>query len=199
MKEKNRTTLRNALGRLPQYDPPAGAWGAIGRNLNPELGDRLPSYQPPAAVWNGLAAQLNEATAEAGERQQSLFSLNHQSRRWLGIAASLLLVVSLSFGIASRSTGPKITYSYGKAAAPAVSLLDFDTEEESFNNVMAQLEQIDQPDLNTLRVELKELNAAKEEIKTMLENYGKDPQVIRQLAEIERERSDVYRRIISRL
>ena len=54
--------------------------------------------------------------------------------------------------------------------------------------------------LNNLGQELDELTSAREEVKAMLVAYGEDPTVIvRQLADIERERDDVYRRIIVEL
>jgi hypothetical protein len=47
-----------------------------------------------------------------------------------------------------------------------------------------------------LHLELSELNGAREEVKTMLQSYGQDPQLVNQLSDIERTRSDIYRQII---
>lgn len=201
MKEKNKHTLADALGRLPQFEPPAAVWSGIASGLKPTLADRLPSYQPPAGVWNGLADQL--AHEEALPLVQSSDDENPRGgvlrrlpMKWLSIAASLLLVVSISFGITSRDTGPTISYAYSQEVAPSVSQLDLEQDEESFRNVLAQLEKRNEPELNTLHLELAELTEAKEEIVSMLAAYGEDAGVVRQLAQIERDRSDVYRRII---
>jgi hypothetical protein len=90
---------------------------------------------------------------------------------------------------------------YSQETAPARSSVDVNLEKDelSFQNAIAEIEARNEPGLNALRHELDELTEAKEDIKAMLVSYGEDPSVIRQLAEIERGRSDIYRRIIVEL
>ncbi|SER07575.1 hypothetical protein [Neolewinella agarilytica] len=194
MKEKNKKTLRDALEQLPEYGADAGAWKAIEAGLTPALSERLPSYQPPAEVWNGLNKALNSPAPVVSIRR----------RKWArigGIAASVLVIVALGVGLwpEAINAGPRISISYAQEVAPATSSHDWNADEESFNHVIAQIEERNEPTLNTLNMELAELTAAKEEMKAMLVAYGEDPSVIRQLAEIERDRSDIYRRIIVEL
>lgn len=76
---------------------------------------------------------------------------------------------------------------------------DWNDEEDSFQHIMDQLANIDDPKLNTLRAELEDLTKAKQEVEQMLREYGQDNRVIRQLVEIETQRSQVYRLVINEL
>ena len=200
MKEKNRHSLRHALDRLPEHTPPAHLWRNLERDLTPGLAERLPSYQPPPSVWNGLSEELARPQVPSeGGKEQSLATVRRLPVKWLAIAASLLFLVGLGYGWGPSDSGPDISYAHTQEVAPAGAEPDWDWEEGNFTDVLDQLATVDEPELNTLRMELTELTEAKQEVKAMLVAYGEDPTVVRQLAEIERDRSDVYRRIIVRL
>lgn len=200
MKERNRNTLRDALGKLPQHTPPADVWSGLQRELRPNLSEQLPSYQPPAEVWNSISDSLASPPVQSEVvKEQRSATLRKLPVKWLSIAAALLLLVTVGYNVFSEPNGPTITYAYTQEPAPAAVKQDWGEDESSFNNVLAQLESRNEPELNTLRMELTELTEAKEEVQAMLVAYGEDPGVVRQLAAIERDRSDVYRRIIVRL
>ena len=76
---------------------------------------------------------------------------------------------------------------------------DWDEDEGSFTRARREVTERNEPRLNNLGHELDELTEAREEVKAMLTAYGDDPEMVRQLAEIERERDDVYRRILIEL
>ena len=48
-------------------------------------------------------------------------------------------------------------------------------------------------------MEYEELSTAHQDVEAMLVSYGQDPKLIRQMADIERERSDIYRQIIEQI
>ncbi|MCP9236071.1 hypothetical protein [Lewinella sp. JB7] len=195
MKEKHYDRLREALDRLPTYDAPSGSWQRISRSLDPsvKLGDRLPTYAPPADVWNAVSRDLAASPRQAG----SVLRLHRT--RIAAAAAVILLVVALGIGLSDRDPGPRITYAYAQEPAPQEVRADWDDDEASFDRVRQQVAQRNEPRLNNLGHELNELTSAREEVKAMLVAYGDDPAVVQQLAEIERERDDVYRRIIVEL
>ncbi len=195
MKEKNHDKLRDALRKLPDYEAPGGLWSGIQQRLAPSLTDQLPSYPPPADVWNNLSRQLAEETIAEPAKQRRLWP-----RALAGVAAALALLLTVGLGLQRGITNKqKITVAYSQEAAPAPSTIDWTEGEESFAYAIAAIEARNEPSLNILRHELDELTEAREEIKAMLASYGEDPQVIRQLAKIERDRSDIYRRIIVEL
>lgn len=195
MKEKNHDKLRRALNQLPEYDAPSGAWASIERTLVGTLDQRLPSYRPPASVWNRLNQDLDRGIPSGMQRAK------RRSLRWVSIAAGALLILALGGSWwAQRYAGPSVSVAVTREPLPAKTLVeDWDREEESFSEIIEKIDRRDEPRLNNLRYELDELTAAKAEIKAMLVAYGDDPTVVRQLAEIERDRSDLYRRIIVEL
>jgi hypothetical protein len=195
MKERNYDKLRRALDQLPDYGPPGEAWEGIQKDLAGPLGDRLPNYRPPASVWNRLNQELDQGIPD------SIHRAKRRSLRWVSIAAGTLLVLATAASWWAKSNeGPTVTVAISREFAPAnVLVKDWDGEEQSFTEIIEEINRRDEPTLNNLRYELDELTAAKEEIKAMLVAYGDDPTVVRQLAEIERDRSDIYRRIIVEL
>ena len=219
MKEQNKATLRRALDRLPAYDAPPGTWDAISGELPTTLGQRLPSYQPPPAVWNGIndalagqgrvggslveGSRVGGSSARGASATTAVRSLQPRRRplrRYLAYAAGLLLLLTAGFGLQDYwANQPTVTVAYSQEAATAPFDDDSELEEESFRRAIAQIEARNEPALNSLRMELDELTEAHREVKAVLTAYGNDPKVGRQLAEIERERSDVYRRIIVEL
>ena len=200
MKEKNKKTLRDALDRLREYDAPASSWDDIAANLKPVLADRLPTYAPDASVWNGISRQMEQAD-EAAAQQRMAKERTLPLRKLVGIAAAVALLVTIGLGINHKlQTRQTITVAYSQETAPAKTVADWSIDDASFNNAIAEIEARNEPNLNTLGLELGELTEASNEIKAMLVSYGEnDPGLIRQLGEIERDRSDVYRRIIVEL
>ncbi|PPK88836.1 hypothetical protein CLV84_1809 [Neolewinella xylanilytica] len=197
MKEKNYQTLRDALDRLPRYEGDARCWSAIKAMLDDaaegataRLADRLPTYAPPPAVWNGVNKGL-DVTKRAPVRRLP--------RRWASMAAAVAVVVSFSVVFLTYNPGPEVSYAYSRETAPPPVVADWDNDETSFNRARLEVAQRNEPHLNNLGHELDELTSAREEVKAMLVAYGEDPGIVRQLAEIERERNDVYRRIIVEL
>ncbi len=198
MPEKNKHTLREALNRLPEHEAPADAWAGITGGLSPTLADRLPTHQPPAGVWNSLSRKLEaEATTAPVTKRRRL-----PVRMLMGAAATIALLLTVGLGLVSGFQHQQsITVAYSQEVAPARSIdvneKEIEKEDEKrFQKVIAEIEARNEPGLNALHHELVELTEAKEYTKAMLVSYGEDPTLIRQLAEIERGRSDIYRRII---
>ena len=192
--EKNRDTLRNALRSLPSYEPPADLWDKIDAELSspanseiPQL-QELPTYAPPASVWNRLSKQL-DGEPKVGRRRLSVVWVS-------GIAATLALLIIAGVSLI-REPAPKITKHYSQETIAQFAVdVDWTADDESFDRLQEQLAQVNDPTLNNLKVELEELNSAREEVEAIMHTYGNDPKLVHQLGEIERVRSDIYRQII---
>jgi len=198
MPEKNKNTLREALNHLPQHEAPANAWAGISQGLSPTLADKLPTYQPPAGVWNSLSRKLEaEATTAPVAKRRRL-----PVRVLMGAAAAIALLLTVGLGLVSGFQHQQsVTYAYTQEPAPARSIEDTEQaeDEKSFQRAIAEIEARNEPRLNALRHEFDELTEAINEIKAVQVSYGDDPSIIRQLGEIERDRSDIHRRIIVEL
>lgn len=200
MKEKNSKTLLDALDRLREHEAPASAWEGISANLKPVLADKLPTYAPAAGVWNGISREMEQADEAVAQRRLAK-ERSLPLRKLVGIAATVALLVTVGLGINHKlQTRQTISIAYSQEVAPANEVPDWDLDDDSFNNAIAEIEARNEPTLNTLGLELNELTEASNGIKAMMVSYGEnDPGLIRQLGEIERDRSDVYRRIIVEL
>ncbi|TXF87053.1 hypothetical protein FUA23_18840 [Neolewinella aurantiaca] len=200
MKEKNAKTLRDALERLRSHEAPASVWDGIVGGLKPVLSDKLPTYTPAAGVWNAISREM-EHTDEAVAQQRLAKERRLPLRKLAGVAAAIALLVTIGLGlnqeVQARQT---VSITYSQEVAPAKKAADWNLDDESFDHAFAEIEARNEPTLNNLGQELGELTEASNEIKAMLVSYGEDdPGLIRKLGEIERDRSDVYRRIIVEL
>ena len=200
MMEKNRSTLKKAIEHLPEYTPPATLWDKLAKDLDNKdtLSDglsQLPGYSPPPQVWNAISTALEEDPKSAKVRYL-------QISRLMGIAAAGLLLLFAAFWL-QREPAPKVALTYKQETISPIQItMDWDDNEPQFELVLQQLEQLESPtpSLNKLKLELEELNSAKQEVKVMLTAYGgRDPDLINQLGHIERERSAVYRELIKQI
>lgn len=208
MKDRHYQTLQDALDALPQYGADAGAWAGIERAMTPLLAERLPAYRPPAEVWNGLSRRLDTANQPDTANQHNTpapapgtgrhrTATGRRLRARTAVAASLAVMLSVGFAlVGGYRTGPTVTYAFHREPAPAPIVEDWTWEDDNFATTFAEIEARDEPALNTLHRELTELTEASQEVQAILSAYGNDPRVVRRLAEIERDRSDIYRRII---
>lgn len=198
--EKNRDSLKKALKQLPSYDPPAGSWDRIEDELSASASEpeevvlheavqHLPAYAPPVSVWNKLTKQLDE------DRQTRRLRVVRRRQFVQWAAAVALLVVSAY--VVLREPGPKVKMVYDQETVQQFEpAIDWNGEESIFAQLEQRLGQVDDPAINNLRFEYEELSTAHQDVAAMLKSYGRDPQLIRQMADIERERSDIYRQII---
>ncbi|MEM1215242.1 MAG: hypothetical protein AAGJ82_06135 [Bacteroidota bacterium] len=204
--EKNRNTLRSALRQMQSYEPPADAWSALEARLGepaktteaPLLAaiDRLPSHTPPVGVWNKLTQDLDQQRDDAKRIRL------HARRQWmLRIAAVVVLALTAGVVLNNRlADRPNISKKYTQETMQQFQLdIDWDADEGTFEQLEQQLAQLNDPTLNKLRLEYEELSLAHEDVQGMLKAYGQDPQLVRKMADIERERTDIYRQILEQM
>ena len=189
--EYNRNTLKEALSRLPEHQPPDNLWARIESGLEVEEQEEvlqnaleeLPAYSPPPSVWENIEKGL--------ERQEKTPRLRRL--RWVA-AASVAVLVAWSIAYLSGGTQPRAVYSYGtEKANPGMLANNWDADEEAMNAVVEAFSRDPlakrQQQYGRLLDEWQELEEARAEIKEIMELYGKDARLARQMGEIERERS----------
>ncbi|MCI4651736.1 hypothetical protein [Phaeodactylibacter sp.] len=235
MTEQNRTTLKDALSRMPVYAPPAKCWQEIGRELDKDAREdtlhaalnELPDYAPPSQNWARIAETL-EADAAEQRLKDALSKLPQYAppaETWTAIeqeirpparriklmvvaraAAAIALLVGLWWAWPQQEAAPlRATYSYDQQTTNAQfasiedwgqadALMQKAVDEFREDPVAKQL-----PAYELLLSEWADLKGAQEEVAKMMERYGKDTQLIRQMSEIEKERSSLIREMIAQI
>lgn len=200
--EANHETLEEAVRQLPSYAPPPEVWANIEqaleimtleRPLHEAIG-QLPAYRPPAHLWAAIEAGLAAEPAHRPGRMRAL--------RWASAAAAAtVLLLTAYFLVPTPDSQLKLSYIRETADAPAQGLYhnDWDADEASLQQLAEQYSKDpvakQQPEYSSILAEWQDLNDAKAEVVSFMERYGKDGQIIRQLAEIERERSALARQM----
>lgn len=204
MIEKNKASLQEAINRLPSYEPPLAVWEGIDKQLGEiqqrSLLKQLPIYPPPAKVWNQINKGLEKAASSA-QRQPLKAPSSSTWLLWVARVAAAVFLFSAGYVFANWKNQPKVSFAVRQEQSPpqGAVVADWNEEEERFQNIMDQLNNLNDPKLNALRTELIELTKAKQEVEEMLRQYGRDNRVIRQLVEIETQRSQLYRLAINEL
>lgn len=194
MEEINHQNLAKALKQLPQFQAPKGLWSAIELQLDAEEPlyqaiRQLPVYQAPALIWDNISQEISKDTAI------------RRLKRWIPAAAAAAAILISASWVAIRYVNqPKISIAYSQEVqSQSIVQNDWDQNEADFNEVQSRYTQIcrlNQTDDNCkLSQELAELNAAKKELKEVLERYGSDPELVRQLGIVEMDRSRVARQM----
>ncbi|MBX2890262.1 MAG: hypothetical protein KF734_04995 [Saprospiraceae bacterium] len=200
MKELNRNTLKEAIQRLPQYEPPAGLWDALEESLNAEeqlsaAARTLPQYEPPAQVWQNLETALEQNPATKPVLRVAIF------RRLMAAAAVGLILLSAWWLFKTSNVGAeRIVVSQARLDEQIRASVQ-EKEDTAFELVQALCQSrapvCEEPEFKTLKSELDALTEAKESLRQALGQYGDDPSLVAQLIRIERERSGLLRQMMS--
>ncbi len=207
-REDHKATLYRALRQLPQYEPPAGLWTAIAEGLEEDESEerllgalrRLPGYAPPPEVWQAIEQGLGE------EPRLPAPALPRRRRRraWsIAAAVALLGTAALIWWQETRPPAAIVTIEQTQEIRPddLAAAADWNADEAAFHQVLNQVSDHpllrETPQLKTLQEELEELNGAKEEIEYMMQRYGRDAELVRQIGKIERERSELLKQLVA--
>ena len=202
MKEIHYTSLREALGRLPEYIPPVAVWAGLEEALDADAalaGDipNLPVYEPPAAIWTQIEAGLETERRPVGKT----IAMWPLARRLAAVAAALALLLAGWWYWRPATTSGAIVSVHQEVVDNRLLAANTEAEDDAFGMVQelcrTEMPLCDQPEFRSLKTELDELTQAKTELKAALGNFGDDPELHAQLARIERERSDVLRQMMS--
>lgn len=200
--DKNKHTLEEAIGKLPQYQPPTMLWDNISEELEMDRQDvqwrskidELPQHEAPSFIWDNIAQEL--PAEEAAPRKGKLIRLLPR----IAAAASVMLLLAVGFWWQSRSAA-KVELIMTQEIVPEGEWPeDWEQEDAEIESVMqlAANSPMDRPeDFERLKADLEELNSARAELLELMEAYGKDPKVMKEIGEIERQRSAVVKQVVS--
>lgn len=193
--ERNRQSLINAIKQLPNYRPSHQVWEVVEQELSlQEKLKELPSYQPPVFVWEDIETKLKD------KHKSKLIPIRNFKAWQVAAAIGLLIISTVIFRSFDSKETTNISVTEETIFTEGLKA-DWDQDEQYFQKILAYYEdhpfnkQI--PEYQTLKTELEELEVAKEEIKTILNQYGTNPDIIKQLGKIELERTKIAKKLIS--
>ena len=199
MRELNKQILEKAIKELPQYSPPSEIWDRVEADLLvaeqedniAQVAGSLPEYAPPASVWDQIEGQLPTSRPKARIIPIGL-------RRVISVAAAAVGVIITVVILNINRSDTRISYSE-EVIEEAVFASDWNTDEEGFEVVLAELEGSEYygqiSEVQELKYELEELNEAKAEIESMMEQYGTDESFVENMKEIEMERTELIKKL----
>lgn len=186
---------KQALANLPAYDPPPKVWEEIVRELEEEKAIRaglrhLPEYAPPEVCWS----QIEEELDRMGSSYRRI--LFYAAR----IAAGLLVLAVLWFLLPGQKDTEQITITYSEEvlsrdlsqAAGAGDEAAFALVEDwcrDYSWICAS------PEFTNLQKELTDLSSARNRLIEAISPYEENPALRSMLSRIERERSEVLKRM----
>lgn len=194
--EKNKSTLSRAIAGLPVHDAPTQLWGEIERSLAGQ--ERMQSalrnlqqHTPPPMVWENIEQALD---GKAKPKRPFVYRMLRGSRAWVAAAALCGLAVG-TWWIINAEPPTKTTFAYGEEIQMQVGFAeDWNNEEDQIAFVMDKVERspiADPLEVKRLKNEFDELTDARAEVEDMLNRYGEDESLLKEVARIERQRSQV--------
>ena len=202
MSEKNKNILRDALIRLPGHDAPEMVWPQLEADLHLQAAidsniPLLPEHQPPDSVWASLDVQISSAKLSPPK-----LVVARMWPIWAAAASICLLFCAVWFMKSSGSEGREemsIRYSEEKADNVLLAVVR-EPEDEAFQLLEEICRQpapvCKDPEFIALKAELDELTSAKSELREAMGLYETDTELNEQLTRIERERSELLRRMM---
>jgi hypothetical protein len=199
----------------------AKCWSSIKRDLNmSDLKEILPVYTPPDAVWEGIAEELSplrglqttppdtvwqhiEAELANNEKNHHRVGLLGRFPGWYAAAAGLLLplVAAALYALWQQPPTETISYSEEKNTIQKVAYnSDFDQQYARIQALCSkQITVCEKPDFKNLKRELDDLTTASLQLKEAIGAYNTDADLAQQLADIERERGVILRKLEQRI
>ena len=179
---------------LPEYEPSDEVWNKIDTELNHDILrkgiSQLPKYEPDGRIWENIEADLNP----------KIVKLN--TWRWVAMAASIVLIISVGFYLNYQKKQPTIAYSEQKIDAQLL-LQPSDNSDADYETIVAFCEEqtyvCENPEFRDLKVELDDLQAASIQLKEAIGEYNTEPQLMAQLAQIELQKSEILKKMATKI
>ncbi len=196
MNELNKNTLVAAISRLPVYEPPGQMWGSLDAALEAnsrlaEIVRQLPTQQPPADIWQHIQEKLPPARPRT--RRLSMWSR-------YAVAAMIAFLFGAWWLLRPGTVAQEQVVITQEKMDSEVTAAIQENDDVAFEQVQHLCSTgapvCTQPEFLTLKSELDELTAAKEELHTALGQYGDDPQLAAQLVQIELARTQLLQEMI---
>jgi len=177
---------------LPIYTPPESVWEEIAKELNPLR--EAATHTPPESVWEGI---------EEGLESRQVIPIGRsfwQKTRFYAAASMALLLICWGSYVFLNKSSETIAYSQEKQPEQVAAYPLIDAQYDRIQQLCEQCVAIcENPDFKNLKHELDDLTAASQQLKEVIGDYNTDDALHTQLAEIEKERGEILRRLTQQI
>lgn len=213
--------MNDLLNQLPEYDPHPDLWARIDADLTSDerlacVVSDLPRHEPKANLWERIENRNADRSPVLAENDQTGAATADRRNRftvvrplWAGLAAAAVVVLVgvwlLLRTTATESVRVEYAVEAGRSAVVDVSADDSpsgaDQRAEDFirQQCAEQTLACQRPDVHELRNQLTDLTAEQERIEQERQTFGDDPRLVRAQVQIENQRADVTKELITLL
>lgn len=209
--------MNDLLSQLPEHDPHPDLWARIDADLTSDerlaraIAD-LPTAEPKADLWKRIEEPPPTLTSVSAERHQteSWNAFTVIRPLWAGLAAAAVVVL-VGMWLFLRSEATETTrVEYATEINPLIaSPADLpgdvpstaDQRAEAFirQQCAGQTLACQRPEVHELRNQLTDLTAEQKRIERERQTFGDDPRLVRAQVQIENQRADVTKELITLL
>lgn len=195
--------LHRAIEALPGYAPSPKTWENISAGLAAEASAQmlqqalqdLPRYSPPKKTWEGIQEKIDRPARR----------IYWPALAKVAAAAALLTALWWTWPAGNSTDQASASYAYTQETtdSPFYPEADWEQDDQLMQKAVQAFrrdpvaQQL--PEYELLLAEWSALKTAQEEVKNMMERYGKDARLVRQMTDIERERSGLIREMIAQI
>ncbi|GAB3640274.1 hypothetical protein [Spirosoma arcticum] len=190
--------MNDLLNQLPEHDPRPDLWARIEADLTSDerlaraVGD-LPTFEPKAHLWDDIPTD-----------RRNTFTVIRPL--WAGLAAAAVVVLVGVWLFLRPGNDESVRVEYAVETGQSIpspdgvpSTADQRAEEFIRQQCAQQTLACQRPEVHELRNQLTDLTAEQERIEQERQTFGDDPRLVRAQVQIENQRADVTKELITLL
>lgn len=195
--------------QLPEHDPHPDLWTRIEADLNSEVIltraiSNLPTFEPKADLWDGIPDFGPVLTSKSQTDVRGVFTVVRSL--WSGLAVAAVVVLVGIWLFLRPGNDESVRVEYAVETGQSMPSLDdvpstADQRAEAFirQQCAEQTLACQRPEVHELRNQLTDLTAEQERIEQERQTFGDDPRLVRAQVQIENQRADVTKELITLL
>lgn len=206
--------MNDLLNQLPEHDPHPDLWARIEADLTSDerlaraISD-LPTFEPRADLWDGIldfspALSAENRTEAATADRRDTFTIIRPL--WAGLAAAAVVVLVGVWLFLRPGNDESVRVEYAVETDLSMPSPDgvpstADQRAEAFirQQCAEQTLACQRPEVHELRNQLTDLTTEQERIERERQTFGDDPRLVRAQVQIENQRTDVTKELITLL
>lgn len=204
--------MNYTLPPLPEFDPRPDLWARIEADLDADkqlsqVVRDLPTFAPKTDLWETIEQELVQA---APAKIRPLWQQPQNRQLWAGLAVAAMLVLVGSWLFLRPESTEKVRIEYAVEQSGASQKADTSTfpdesnaderAKEFINRQCAEDKFVCQrPEVHELRNQLTELTEERQRIEQQQQVFGDDPALIRAQVQVENQRAEVTKELITLL